>query len=113
MKRKGGFDYLNTRNIQTMIDAIEQQTSMLKMLLIGLGFELTPPLQSQKNKIKQMNQEFQEIATLLVGTCAPNLFDNVRQVVGAITARYCFVLSLHDVLKQTRHMNRYIQAYIQ
>lgn len=96
-----------------MIDAIEQQTSMLKMLLIGLGFELTPPLQSQKNKIKQTNQEFQEMATLLVGTGAHNLFDNVRQVVEAITAQYCPVLSLHDVLKQTRHLNSYITDYIQ
>jgi hypothetical protein len=96
-----------------MIDAIEQQTSRLKMLLIGLGFALAPPVQLHKNKIKQINQEFQDIASILLGTYTNNLFDNVRHVAGAITAEYCAVLSLQDVLVQTQHMNRYILHYIQ
>ena len=89
-----------------MIDAIEQQTARLKMLLIGLGFELTPPMPLQKNKIKQINQDFQDIARILYGTCTNNLFDNVRHVAGAITAEYGAVGSLHEVLVQTQQMNR-------
>ena len=96
-----------------MIDAIEQQTSQLKMLLIGLGFALAPPVQLHQNKIKQINQEFQDISRILVGTYTNNLFDNVRHVAGTITAEYCAVLSLRDVLVQTQKMNRYILHYVQ
>jgi hypothetical protein len=96
-----------------MIDAIEQQTSRLKMLLIELGFELAPPIQFQKNKIKQVNQEFKDIAIILSGTCKNNLFDNVQTVVGLVTAKHCTVLSLQDVMVQTQHINSYILDYMQ
>lgn len=92
---------------------IEEQTSQLKMLLIELGFVLTPPVQLQKNKIKQINQEFQDIARILYGTCDRHLFDNVRHVSGSITAQYSEVRSLQDVLVQTERMNSYIRQYMQ
>lgn len=96
-----------------MIDTIVEHTSQLKMLLIELGFELTPPVQFQKNKIKQINREFQDIARILYGTCDHHLFDNVRHVSGSITAQYRDVMSLQDVLVQTQRTNRYIRQYLQ
>lgn len=94
-----------------MIDQLEQHTEQLKMQLIDLGFALTPPTQIHSNKLRQINQHFQEMAVVLSQNCSNTLFDNICRVALAITTEYHTIHSLTDADRLCLETQNYVRHY--
>tara|TARA_B110000977_G_C11061355_1_gene486103 strand:+ start:1983 stop:2273 length:291 start_codon:yes stop_codon:yes gene_type:complete len=95
-----------------MIDQIEQNTEQIKLYLIQLGFFLTPPTQMHPNKLTQINEEFKEISKILKQQPAETLFENVGQVVTALTTNHHIIHSLEDVNRVVLQTKKYIEDYL-
>lgn len=95
-----------------MLDNIEKNTEQIKSYLIQLGFFLTPSIHIHTNKLKQINEEFKEMSTLLTQTQTEILFENVNRVAVAITTRYHLISSLEDVNRIVQEIQHYIESYL-
>lgn len=94
-----------------MLSAIEKSTWRLKLKLIELGYELPPPSVIHSSKLKQINMDYKQMSSLLLGKHSETLFRNAQDVILECTAKYYIIQNLDQLLLATNQSCLYLSNY--
>lgn len=93
-----------------MLNDIDQCIHDIKMRLIELGFELTPPTRLHNNKLKQLQHDFVEILIIFQKTHT-DMFDNAQNIFFICTGKWYTINNLHDLHAASQKTKQYLSKY--
>jgi len=93
-----------------MLDDIDQCSHEIKMRLIELGFELTPPTRLHNHKLKQLQHDFVEISKIFHET-PKDIFDNAQNIFFMCTGKWHIIQNLHDLHIASKRTKEYLNMY--
>jgi len=94
-----------------MLEGLEKSTIALKLKLIELGYALPPASVMHKNKLRQIDMDYKQMANILLGSSQPTLFQNATAVILATTARYYNIQDLQQLARLTAQTCLYVSNY--
>jgi len=95
-----------------MLDDIDQCTHDIKMRLIELGFEMTPPTRLYNNKLKQLQHDFADMSKMFQDI-PTDLFNNAQNIFFVCTGKWQTINNLHDLHTASQKTQKYLNKYFQ
>ena len=93
-----------------MLDDIDRCVHDIKMRLIELGFELTPPTRLHNNKLKQLQHDFIDISKAFAET-PTDIFNNAQNIFFVCTGKWYLIQNLHDLHTASQKTKKYLNKY--
>ena len=93
-----------------MLDLVLTITHDLKMRLIELGFELTPPTRLHNHKLIQLQHDFAEISKTFHET-PTHIFDNAQNIFFICTGKWHTIQNLNDLYIASKRTKEYMNIY--
>tara|TARA_B110000285_G_scaffold157237_1_gene175416 strand:+ start:1535 stop:1819 length:285 start_codon:yes stop_codon:yes gene_type:complete len=93
-----------------MLDDIDQCTHDIKMRLIELGFEMTPPTRLYNNKLKQLQHDFIEISKAF-HQIPTDIFNNAQNIFFVCTGKWHTINNLHNLSTAAKCTKEYLNKY--
>lgn len=93
-----------------MLNDIDQCIHDIKMKLIKLGFELTPPTRLHNHKLIQIQHDLSEISKTFNKT-TEDIFDNAQYIFFVCTGKWYTINNLHDLHIASKRTKKYLNNY--
>lgn len=94
-----------------MLTRLTCLSSKLKEALIKLGYALPPVVNIYNSKIKQLDFDFKQMASVVAEKRTDYLYTNAETLFRAITAEHFHIKNLTDLLASTEKTLGYILSY--
>lgn len=94
-----------------MLNKLHEQTCALKMRLVALGLALSPPACVHQNKLKQIHNDFNEMAHHMGYTGPQKLILTAHFVYMRILGEHFIIENLTDLSRTSDKVHRYMSHY--
>lgn len=94
-----------------MLQELEDATIRLKYILLTLGLELPPAAIMVTSLLKQIDMDFKQMSTVILGNHSNLLFENAEAVILQTTGNWYPIHNLNELYSACTQACKYIEAY--